>query len=310
MKFSSRVTRTIWIVLTIVVALIALRAYFRLTDDFRIANISHEIPYHPEWEIPHLNSADQAEIDTILNQKFTYLGKGAQSYVFASEDQQYVIKFFKFKHLKPSWLAMMLPNVVPFSPYLERVSTRKQKKFNSIFAGYRLAYDLNRDESGLIYMQLNPTQQSRTVTVIDKIGLERNIDVGAVPFIIQYKGETFRTILAQLLDNGDLETAKQRIGQMLDLYQNEYRKGIYDRDHGVLHNTGFIGDKPLHLDVGKLSQDDRIKQQANYEQDLAKVVARMLPWLETNYPQSIHALTQYIEHKLTQDLGHRFAVAQ
>lgn len=301
-----------WIILTLffIILIGSVRLYFRITDDFRIANISHEIPYHPEWETPQLTVEDQKELNTVLQQKFFYLGKGAQSYVFASEDSRYVIKFFKFKHLKPSLLVSLLPNVPPFTPFLQRTAVRKQKKFDSIFTGYRLAFDLNRQESGLFFMQLNPSRQQKFVTVVDKIGFERTIDIGTLPYIIQRKGETLRTILAKNLDQNDLSLAKQNIDKIFNLYLSEYRKGIYDRDHGVLHNTGFQGDAPLHLDVGKLSKDDRIKNPVIHEQDLTKVAARMIPWLQNNYPNHSIALINHMETRLAAIFGHDIVIPQ
>src|SRR5258708_2635099 len=65
----------------------------------------------PEWDIPSLIGNEKKEIDQLLNQEFTYLSKGAQSYVFVSQDQKYVIKFFKLnKFNSQTWLSY-----IPFS---------------------------------------------------------------------------------------------------------------------------------------------------------------------------------------------------
>ena len=78
------------------------RLYYRLTDDFRLANITYELPFKPSWKVPSLTKEEYSRLAQITNQKFTYIGKGAQCYAFASEDGEYVLKFFKFKHLKPN----------------------------------------------------------------------------------------------------------------------------------------------------------------------------------------------------------------
>src|ERR1700724_132490 len=79
------------------------RLYYRLTDDFRLSNMTYSLPFKAPWESPSLTPEQHRELAQILNQKFFYIGKGAQCYAFASDDQQYVLKFFKFKHLKPSF---------------------------------------------------------------------------------------------------------------------------------------------------------------------------------------------------------------
>lgn len=272
-----------------------LRIYFRTTDDFRIANITYDIPYRSEWEIPPLTNLEKEQLDNILQQDFIYVGKGAQSYAFASEDERYILKFFKFKHLKPSFLVSILPDIPPFSEYISQVTLRKNRKLNSIFQGYRLAYDLNKEESGLLYIQLVPNGQEKLVSLIDKIGLKRTVDLGSVVYIIQEQGRTLRSTLDELLANQNVALAKNRISQIFSLYLSEYQKGIYDRDHGVLHNTGFVGERPFHLDVGKLSKDDNMKNPDVYHKDFKKVISRISPWLYENYPQYADELILHME---------------
>src|ERR1700722_581245 len=91
----------VWLILAGLLIFFPIRAYYRWTDDFRIANITHDIPYHPEWDTS-LSHEELAQLKSILDQPFTYIGKGAQAYAFASEDGKYVLKFFKFKHLRPN----------------------------------------------------------------------------------------------------------------------------------------------------------------------------------------------------------------
>lgn len=285
------------------------RIYYRATDDFRLSNIIYEMPFQSKWEINSLTPSEKEQLDHILDQKFTYLGKGAQSYAFTSDDQQYVLKFFKFKHLRPLWIVNILPNISPIKEFKERESERKLRKLHGVFDGYRLAYDVNKDESGLIFIQLNPNQNfNKKVTVIDKIGLERTIDLNSVIFIVQHKGKTLRTVLNDLLSTGNVAKFNERVNQIFDLYFSEYHKGIYDRDHGVMHNTGFVGDKPIHLDVGKLSEDEMIKQPQNYKEDLQKIVNKITSWVQQNYPQYYKEIAKNIEDKLSEKYGETYKV--
>lgn len=274
------------------------RVYYRLTDDFRLANMTYEIPHHKEWEIEPLAETDQKKLNEILNQKFYYLGKGAQSYVFTSEDQKYVIKFFKFKHLKPSLFVDLLPAVPPFANFKIKEKLRKDRKLNSVFNGYRLAYGLHKDESALVYLHLNKTDNlKRSVVVKDKIGLTHVIDLDPIVFLIQEKGETLRTVMHQALKKGDLATAKKRVRQIMDLYHSEYQKGIFDHDHGVMHNTGFVLEKPIHLDVGKLNRDDTIRDVAVYKKDLQIIYNKIDKWYKDNYPEYREELTKDMREK-------------
>lgn len=281
--------------ITIALALILLaaggRAYFRLTDDFRLANITYPLPHHNEWDIPKLPTHEQAEIEKILQQTFTYIDKGSQSYAFGSADGRYVLKFFKFKHLRPHWLVETLSPLPYFNNYKRKQIKRKQRKLESLFAGYRLAWETLRDESGLVFIHLNKTTDLYPQAHLrDKIGLKRTVDLDSVVFIIQKKARTTRAVLDELLSKGDVATAKQRLEQIFALYASEYARGIYDMDHGVLHNTGFVGDQPIHLDIGKLTREPLTLDPAFRKEDFKKVIDRIDAWLTANYPQYRDAL--------------------
>lgn len=275
------------------------RLYYGLTDDFRIANITEELSYRPEWKIEASSLADQSHLQKILNQPFFYIGKGAQSYVFGSEDGKYVLKFFKFKHLRPSPYLEWLPSWTPLESYRLRQAARKERKFESVFSGYHLAYTVHKEESGLIFVHLNKTQQLfPRVTVIDKIGLSHSIALDDVAFIVQYRGETLRTVIQRLLEEGNIDQTKQRLDQIFDLYVSEYQKGIYDHDHGVMQNAGFTGHRPIHLDVGKLKSEEKMRSKPYYSDDLSLVGAKIGYWIKHHQPTYYPMLAQHIEAKV------------
>ncbi|MEI8365130.1 MAG: hypothetical protein WCF65_01810 [Parachlamydiaceae bacterium] len=288
-----------WIAVIILIIFILARIYYTLTDDFRLNNISYELPHEKNWVIADSTQEQERQILQILDQPFSYLGKGAQSYAFASKDGQYVIKFFKFKHLRPSWFVDILPPAGFLKTYKDKQSARKTRKLFGVFHSYKLAYDVDRDDSGLIFIQLNTENNpQRTVTVIDKIGFSRNIDLSGIPFILQYKGETLRTVLSGLLKLGDVHTAETRIGQIIDLYSREYSQGIYDHDHGILQNTGFVGSTPIHLDVGKLVREEKMRDPTFKKQDLSIVALKINHWVEKNFPHYSGEIAAYIDEKI------------
>lgn len=274
------------------------RIYFRATDDFRLGNIMYPMPHRVEWETAALTSVEENKIQDILSQKFHYIGKGAQSYAFVSDDGQFVLKFFKFKHLKPSWIVDLLPNIF-FKDYKQNLAIRKHRKLIGVFEGYKVAYEMHKPESGLLFAQLNIDHNpARIATVKDKLGFERKIDLQPIVFVIQQKGLTTRTVMNELLKNGNVAEGKKRIGQILELYASEYHKGIYDRDHGVMHNTGFVGEKPFHLDVGKMTREEKMKNSEEARKDLDIVIAKINLWVKNNYPAYSLQIQQYINEKV------------
>jgi hypothetical protein len=276
------------------------RLYYTLTDDFRLANISSPLPYRPDWEIEPLNGLEKIELDAILNQPFYYIGKGVQSYAFSSADGLYVLKFFKFKHLTPSPLLDWLPDWGPFKEYRQEKISRKENKFDGVFGGYHLAYTEHKKGSGLIFIHLNLTEGLYpTITLVDKLGFKHQIDLDQVPFLVQVKAETMRVVLHNLLAKGDIELAKTRISEIFDLYFSEYQKGLYDHDHGIMHNAGFAQGQPIHLDVGKLRKDNNMREQKYYSEDIGLVARRMAKWLKAKEPKDYPELAKHIEAKVS-----------
>lgn len=275
----------------------AFRLYFRLTDDFRLSNITYEMGYHPEWEVKSLTPLEKQQWNDILSQTFTYIGKGAQAYAFESEDGRYVLKFFKFKHLKPSFLVTLFP---VWTDFQKKEIARKQKKLESVFNGYKLGFDLDQKNAGLIYVQLNPTYEKKEVRLIDKMGIERTVDVGDIVYVIQEKGETSRTVFNKLFKEGNIDEAKVKLRQLMDLYHDEYQKGLYDRDHGVMHNTGFVESRPFHLDIGKLSYDEKMKDSKNFKEDLMIVAFKIRRWILQVYPEHYKVMAEDLDKKLSE----------
>lgn len=271
------------------------RLYYRLTDDFRLANMTYQLPFDPPWKAPPLSDEEYQQLAQILDQKFSYIGKGAQCYAFASADDQYVLKFFKFKHLKPSLFVDLIPPIPPFKSYKQNCIERKKRKLISVFNGYDLAFRENRKDSELIYLHLVSTQNLHLkATVLDKIGFERQINLDDVVFLVQKKGETLRNRMNRLLKQERLDEAEQTIASIVKMYMAEYQKGIYDHDHGVMHNTGFVGDQPFHLDVGKLNKDERMKEVAHFKKDLEHVLWKIDVWMKANYPQFYQRFSSHL----------------
>lgn len=283
------------------------RLYDKLTDDFRISNITYELFPDISWKLPPLTKEERKQLDAILTQKFNYFGKGAQCYAFVSEDQKYVLKFFKFKHLKPNWWIQSLPAIPPISEYKERLMQRKLKKLNDVFKGYALAYRKAREDSGLIYLHLEPTKDlHNTVTVIDKLGFERTIELDPIVFLIQKKGETFGDYLGKQIEKGELVQAESSISQILQMYISEYSQGIYDRDHKLMENTGFSEGKAFHLDAGKLIRDNEMREREFYKKDFLHVVWNIDQWIKIHYPDHYSQLSSYLSHEYLDYIGENF----
>jgi hypothetical protein len=289
------------------------RLYFYLTDDFRLSNISYSHTFQEAWEPPPLSPEEKHNLIHILSQPFSYLRKGSQSYVFESADGKYVLKFFKFKHLRPTWLMELLPAIPPFRQWKEAEAKRKEELLNRIFEGYRLAFTSNRDLTGLYYIHLNTntnSELSHALEITDKLGMTRKIDLDTVPFILQQHVKTTREVIQEAIKSKDLAFAKQTVRKIIDLYIEEYQKGMYDTDLGLKTNTGFAGEKAIRLDAGKLTFDENMKISSISNQNLKAVLLKFLGWVHRSYPLEYREIASDMQNKINESCKEPFQLVE
>lgn len=273
--------------------------FYYPSTDFHIESITSPLSYHPEWDIHSLSLQEESKLRKILDQQFHYLGKGGQIYAFESEDKRYVLKFLKFKYLKPRLKNQLISLIPFFEDWQTNEMQRRHRKFNGLYKDYKWAYQLNKENSGLLFLHFNPTfNQFGPVVLFDKHGLKHSVELDQVAFVIQEKGILLDTVLTEKLNNGEIAEAQAKINAILDMYLRLYEKGLYDRDYGVAHNTAFVGDRPIHIDMGRISLDEKMKQKCYYKSDLVLVSTKISEWIKKRYPQFHSVLSKSIEDKL------------
>jgi hypothetical protein len=269
--------------------------------DFSAANLRYEaLPDDLKGQIPLLSLAQEQAVSRLFAQKFVWLGQGHQVYAFESQDQQYVLKVFKFRRLQPSYFLQLLSYPPWCHSYYVKQERKRQRRLQKLFEGYQIAYGIDKEHTGMLYIHLHRTDDlKRKIRVVDRMGGEHELDLDHLTFAIQKKGRITKEVLSDLLDRGEVAIAQARLLSLFDLYEAEYALGVIDHDHNILLNTGFIGERPVHLDVGQLHYDPAIKEPHHYNRDLKKIVfKRLTPWLEKHYPQFSPQLTEAMENRL------------
>lgn len=251
---------------------------------------SESTPY-PYEELSPLPSA---QLEKILNQPFYYLGKGAQAFAFVSQDNHYVIKFFRHKHpshlLQPIYF--LLPSAIK-SRLEGRVKKRKLKLYKDFFS-YTLAYQMLPQETGLLYLHLRKTDHlHQTVTLYDKIGVKHQVYLDEVEFIIQQKAEHIYPTLTKWIEEGELMRAKKSLTQLIALFKKRCELGIFDKDPDLQTNLGFVGDTPIQFDIGRFKLDPAESDPKIYVDELIRITDFLCKWLDTRCPElSTHVRTE------------------
>lgn len=265
-----------FLLFSLAIAAFFLYATSKKSDWFSTHFIEYDKHLWPKVDTKELSAEQFQELKAVLDQPFHFLGSGNQTFAFVSNDGKYVLKFFKFQHLKENGFQSLFKN-----------AESRIKRIHQVFSGHSLGYLKDQENSGILYAHLDSSSPLLLIaTIYDKKKSKHSISLDDVVFVVQKKGESTNEVLSRLLDQGNLAEAKNHVRSLLRMYVDEYSKGLFDRDHNVMHNTGFCEGLPMHIDVGKLRNDEKMKDPAFFMADLKKVAwERIDLWMKKYYPR-------------------------
>jgi hypothetical protein len=264
-----------------------------LTDGFSVARIHSDLPYNPAWETAPLTEDLQKELDSALKNTFRYLGCGGQCFAFASEDGRYVIKFFKHRIRKPYSYFLNAALPWPLSALCERKLSKALFKLHRDFTSYKIAHEELQEETGLLYIHLNKgTSLNRSVCLIDKLGIKHEISLDNVEFIVQERAELIYPYIENSMARGDEAAARQALQGILKVVVSRCKKGVFDEDPRIHRNFGFVGAKPILIDVGRLVRDPKRREPSVYKADLLAITKRFRTYLKESHPELVPILDE------------------
>lgn len=262
------------------------RLYFNLTAGFRVGHIISDLDHDPKRDVRDLSAKELDEVRSILGQKFHYLGKGTQSYVFLSDDQRYVLKFLKYQRFR----AHPLLECFSFIPFLQdhkqsRLSD-KQERLDKLFSSWKIAFEHLKTETGLVFVHINKSDCLQTPLVIyDRVGIKHTLNPDQLEFLIQRNAGMLCPTIKKYMQDGLETQAKNLIGDILDMVVSEYHRGLADEDHSLMQNTGVLDGRPVHIDVGQFVIDETMKDINLYDVELFSKTYKFRIWLSKHYPE-------------------------
>ncbi len=272
------------------------RLYYKVTAGFCMSNITYDLPY----EVRRDAGAPNPQANAILSQEFRYLGKGCQSYVFASEDGKYVIKFFKYQRFKPQWFLDYLTFLPGMQSYRDFKFNKRYQKLDRLFASWKLAYEELAPETGLLFVHLGTTPEwDQKITFYDKMGFKHTVVAGERQFLIQHRADLLCPTIKGHLESGKREEAQELITDLLGMVLGEYKRGLADNDHALMQNTGVLNGRPIHVDVGQFVGDLSVQDPAVYRQELYNKTFKFRKWLRKEDGE----LCDFLEERLQSYLG-------
>jgi hypothetical protein len=192
------------------------------------------------------------EMRRILSQPFHYFAKGHQSFVFASEDNQHVVKLYRFpSHLRPlPWLNH------PFSSRLSQrrkaIMTYNEEKLSLSLHSYQIAFEELQRETGVEWIHLSPTHDDLPLLhLIDRCGHHYEIPLDDLCIVVQKRFIPIFEALEQMKTSSDREGIRHVVSSLLDRIEGSCRKGIVDKDPVLDKNYGWDGKEVVYLDIGR-----------------------------------------------------------
>jgi hypothetical protein len=264
------------------------------TDGFSLNKIQSKLSYHPQWALPHPPEKDLQEIKSLLAQKFFYLAKGAQCHVFVSEDQKYVIKFFRHHHMRPpSWIAL-IPST--FETFRKKKENRKWGKLHKDFNSYHLAFTQLKEQTGLIFLHLNKSSHLKhQLTIVDKIGIEQKIDLDQMEFILQKRADLVYPAIDHWMQKNNTTSAEDALSNLVSLLHLRLKKGLFDKDPDLNTNFGFIGTQAVQIDIGRFKKATEPMTPKQEKDTIIRITDNLKQYLDSHYPELSGKLEGEIE---------------
>ncbi|MGC2596164.1 MAG: hypothetical protein WA347_07780 [Rhabdochlamydiaceae bacterium] len=278
-----------------------------------------DLLYQQSWETTPLSHERNREIDNLLDQSYHLIGAGSECFAFRSEDGKAVIKFFKFDHTRPVYFKrglfsedhsgyagtlsnhpltrMVLP--APLDHYLRRLLGIREFRIQRTFSSVKLAYEELKEETGLLYLHLNPTDHfHRMLTLYDRNGIRHEIDLDSTRFFLQKRAVPIQHHFSNLRKNGKHREASESIDSLLNLILSRCKKGFADRDF-FNKNLGFIDNQAIEIDTGSFHKNLHMRESRMYKRELFFATLELKSWLKKNYPEMV----SHLEEKVFQEIA-------
>jgi len=250
---------------------------------------------HPTHYDSFETPVDKEQIDKLLSQPFYLFANGGQSYVFKSADDQYVLKLFKFHHLRiPPWIqALPLPGKL--GEIKAKKMARKKETLEKTYSSYINAFTYFQKESLILDMNLSNKKDRyhSKIVIYDAQMIPFELDPNNTPFALQKKVDLFESTIQKKLEEEDLQFVAQAVTRCIDLLANRINKGFMDNDCYLHKNIGLVGYEPMLLDIGTLEKVDQMDHKTKVRQ-IEYVMNPIFKMVE-KYPTLIEQVQEHWE---------------
>lgn len=262
------------------------------TDCFSI-NLITRFSNDENMFIANISKEDIEAAKNILSQKFHYLTRGRESFIFESEDNNYILKFFDSTCYDTKIFCNNLTLPKFLDKYRKKHYNRRLNKLAYNLSSAHLAFNKLKDDSALIFVNLNKTNFfDKKIRISNKYGKTLVIDLNDVFFILQKKCDLFYVKYAESKDD---DYKKYLIDSFLEMVHRRNLNLIIDDDIGKKRrNWGIYNNKVVTFDIGRWYFDEKLKTTDGYKKEMLKATKTLRKYLLQKEPQNL----DYLSNKL------------
>jgi hypothetical protein len=291
----NRKKKTILLIFAVSIALFALeRAYSLKNRGFKLSKLISSQP--------RIHQPPPVDVDTMLHQSFHWIGGGGTCYVFLGEDGHTILKLFKYHQLfyKHFFFHFSFPGTADgwrIQKILAKENKHWHKRHPAFFSSCRLAFTKLKEETGLIYLCLQPNLHfDREIQLIDAWGIPHSLHLNQTGFALQKKTDLLFPYFKKLLREKRIEEGKQAIDSLLALILRRCEKGIGDRDPNLRINFGFIKGQAIEFDLGSYYSSPSIHSPLKAAGEIFFTTLALQQWLKKFSPELLNYLLNQIRN--------------
>lgn len=260
--------------------------YRKVTHGFRFHKIVTKLAPNKNWDVGPNSDTKTAQINKILSQDFLFLDRGTQFYVFQSADRRYVLKFFRFDRMVPTFWVEKFPRLFPQSAQIQKKNFKT--RLNHTMRACTAAYEKFRHKTALVFIHLNQNKSiNKKVRLVDPLGREKIINLDEASFVLQKKLEPLKSVMKRAKKTRDIELQKLVISSFFDMLTQRSKEGICNTDPNVFKNFGFLDNQVMEIDFGDYHLDQKLKNPIIFEFEMDKYANVFRNWISKHLPDQV-----------------------
>jgi hypothetical protein len=266
-----------------------IKCWIAYTSSFRIDKIlPNNFEEYNKYEVQYF------DVDQVFNQKFKFIDKGRQTFVFASEDDKYVIKFIRFHRYSLPMCFQICSSLPWLKNYIKKYQKELDILYSETMASYRLSYEKLQRETATIYIHLNKTNfLNKKIIIFDKLGVCHSIDLDNYGFIVQKKAKSFSKELLKIKNNS--RAVEALLVSFFNNLDSMYKKNIINDDRHIINNLGVIDNKVVEIDIGRFALKQGLNKKDVLENEAYNYTIYLKKWLSKNIPEALPILDSQVD---------------